>query len=300
MGRYVRGGCTTPGVSVPSPPAHPCCPLTPTSCPLTPASSRHSPQGTFPPRWLHSIPVGLCPHSPTPASACRFWCRRATGRMFASGLRELCPSSRPQSLLPARSPRYTHRWAGGGWERQPGLGCHSRQKALYLTVKIPATCFCRLQTTDLTVSLGGCPWETRTHYPEVSGASGGASTCASRKQSIRPAAHGAVLGGVQEKGVCTLSSGFSAWGELERGWVRGFPDTRLAFALQTPERPRRGIPGLPDGRFHLPPRIHRASDPGLPGKRPCHVRVRHLDVEMCGEPRSLAPPVSWRDQCPGS
>ncbi|XP_011805251.1 PREDICTED: CAD protein isoform X1 [Colobus angolensis palliatus] len=32
----------------------------------------------------------------------------------------------------------------------------------------------------------------------------------------------------------------------------------------TPERPRRGIPGLPDGRFHLPPRIHRASDPGLP------------------------------------
>ncbi|CAO2604118.1 CAD protein [Lemmus lemmus] len=32
----------------------------------------------------------------------------------------------------------------------------------------------------------------------------------------------------------------------------------------TPERPRRVIPGLPDGRFHLPPRIHRASDPGLP------------------------------------
>lgn len=36
--------------------------------------------------------------------------------------------------------------------------------------------------------------------------------------------------------------------------------------FQTPERPRRVMPGLPDGRFHLPPRIHRASDPGLPGK----------------------------------
>uniref|UniRef100_A0A8C0LIW7 Carbamoyl-phosphate synthetase 2, aspartate transcarbamylase, and dihydroorotase n=1 Tax=Canis lupus dingo TaxID=286419 RepID=A0A8C0LIW7_CANLU len=38
----------------------------------------------------------------------------------------------------------------------------------------------------------------------------------------------------------------------------------LGLCLQTPERPRRAVPGLPDGRFHLPPRIHRASDPGLP------------------------------------
>lgn len=54
---------------------------------------------------------------------------------------------------------------------------------------------------------------------------------------------------------------------LRKGWISSFHYTRLMFSLQTPERPRRGIPGLPDGRFHLPPRIHRASDPGLPGKK---------------------------------
>lgn len=60
--------------------------------------------------------------------------------------------------------------------------------------------------------------------------------------------------------------GFSRGIEFEEGLDQQFSNTR-PMSLQTPERPRRGIPGLPDGRFHLPPRIHRASDPGLPGKR---------------------------------
>lgn len=54
---------------------------------------------------------------------------------------------------------------------------------------------------------------------------------------------------------------------LRRGWVSNFQNAVPTLSLQTPERPRRAVPGLPDGRFHLPPRIHRASDPGLPGKK---------------------------------
>lgn len=53
---------------------------------------------------------------------------------------------------------------------------------------------------------------------------------------------------------------------LRKRWVSTSQNAR-PVSLQTPERPRRVVPGLPDGRFHLPPRIHRASDPGLPGKR---------------------------------
>lgn len=37
-----------------------------------------------------------------PPSVCRCWCRLATGRMFASGLRELFPSSRLQPQPPVR------------------------------------------------------------------------------------------------------------------------------------------------------------------------------------------------------
>uniref|UniRef100_A0A287DAQ3 Carbamoyl-phosphate synthetase 2, aspartate transcarbamylase, and dihydroorotase n=2 Tax=Marmotini TaxID=337730 RepID=A0A287DAQ3_ICTTR len=60
------------------------------------------------------------------------------------------------------------------------------------------------------------------------------------------------------------------YGQDVRKWPQGAvpqpPPSAPATSeiTTTPERPRRGIPGLPDGRFHLPPRIHRASDPGLP------------------------------------
>nr|XP_044628053.1 CAD protein isoform X1 [Equus asinus] len=60
------------------------------------------------------------------------------------------------------------------------------------------------------------------------------------------------------------------YGQDVRKWPQGAvpqltPSAPAASEITTtPERPRRGIPGLPDGRFHLPPRIHRASDPGLP------------------------------------
>lgn len=65
------------------------------------------------------------------------------------------------------------------------------------------------------------------------------------------------------------------------GGVPAAPWLQLGLSLQTPERPwhvaasetlrsrasspRRSGPGG-EGRFHLPPRIHRASDPGLPGR----------------------------------
>uniref|UniRef100_A0A8C2MF30 Multifunctional protein CAD n=1 Tax=Cricetulus griseus TaxID=10029 RepID=A0A8C2MF30_CRIGR len=53
----------------------------------------------------------------------------------------------------------------------------------------------------------------------------------------------------------------------------------------TPERPRRVIPGLPDGRFHLPPRIHRASDPGLPAEEPKEKPSRKVvEPELMGTP----------------
>ncbi|ERE67399.1 CAD protein isoform 1 [Cricetulus griseus] len=63
----------------------------------------------------------------------------------------------------------------------------------------------------------------------------------------------------------------------------------------TPERPRRVIPGLPDGRFHLPPRIHRASDPGLPAEEPKEKPSRKVvEPELMGTPDGPcypAPPV---------
>uniref|UniRef100_A0A9L0REJ9 Multifunctional protein CAD n=1 Tax=Equus caballus TaxID=9796 RepID=A0A9L0REJ9_HORSE len=64
------------------------------------------------------------------------------------------------------------------------------------------------------------------------------------------------------------------YGQDVRKWPQGAvpqltPSAPAASEITTtPERPRRGIPGLPDGRFHLPPRIHRASDPGLPAEEP--------------------------------
>lgn len=63
--------------------------------------------------------------------------------------------------------------------------------------------------------------------------------------------------------------------------LHALPQLQLSLLLQTPERPRHMVAGemlrgrassprragpTGDGRFHLPPRIHRASDPGLPGK----------------------------------
>lgn len=98
------------------------------------------PQGTLSPCWLHPFnPSRLSPHSPPLPSACRFWCPRATDRMFASGLRELCPSSRPPSLPPVRSPRYTRCWAGGSLGVAARAGVSGRRKSLYLTVKIPTS-----------------------------------------------------------------------------------------------------------------------------------------------------------------
>uniref|UniRef100_A0A8C3IBY0 Carbamoyl-phosphate synthetase 2, aspartate transcarbamylase, and dihydroorotase n=1 Tax=Chrysemys picta bellii TaxID=8478 RepID=A0A8C3IBY0_CHRPI len=59
-------------------------------------------------------------------------------------------------------------------------------------------------------------------------------------------------------------------------------------ALQTPERPspRRAGP-VGDGRFHLPPRIHRASDPGLPGE--AHVGLEQQGQDSCCYPPGLLP-----------
>ncbi|XP_036190966.1 CAD protein isoform X2 [Myotis myotis] len=65
------------------------------------------------------------------------------------------------------------------------------------------------------------------------------------------------------------------YGQDVRKWPQGAvpqltPSAPAASEVNTtPERPRRVIPGLPDGRFHLPPRIHRASDPGLPAAFLC-------------------------------
>lgn len=80
--------------------------------------------------WLASTPSGsqsgalpLLTGPPLP-SVCRFWCPQAMDRMYASGLRGLFPSSRPQPLPPVRSQRYTH-CSGLGWESwglQPGAG----------------------------------------------------------------------------------------------------------------------------------------------------------------------------------
>uniref|UniRef100_A0A8C2RFB8 Dihydroorotase n=1 Tax=Capra hircus TaxID=9925 RepID=A0A8C2RFB8_CAPHI len=64
------------------------------------------------------------------------------------------------------------------------------------------------------------------------------------------------------------------YGQDVRKWPQGAvpqltPSAPAASELTTtPERPRRSGPALPDGRFHLPPRIHRASDPGLPAEEP--------------------------------
>lgn len=67
----------------------------------------------------------LCPlftRPPLP-SVYRCWCPQATDRMYASGLRGLFPSSHPQPLPPARSPRYPHcSWLGWGVG-----GCSQRQ-----------------------------------------------------------------------------------------------------------------------------------------------------------------------------
>lgn len=72
--------------------------------------------------------------------------------------------------------------------------------------------------------------------------------------------------------------------------VAAAPRFQLSLSLQTPEQPRhvvatetlRSRASSPrragpagDGRFHLPPRIHRASDPGLPGRGALVQRGQH-------------------------
>uniref|UniRef100_A0A286XC64 Multifunctional protein CAD n=1 Tax=Cavia porcellus TaxID=10141 RepID=A0A286XC64_CAVPO len=91
------------------------------------------------------------------------------------------------------------------------------------------------------------------------------------------------------------------YGQDVRKWPQGAvpqpPPSAPATSemTTTPERPRRGIPGLPDGRFHLPPRIHRASDPGLPAEEPKEKASRKAtELELMGTPDSTyypPPPV---------
>ncbi|CAH6786921.1 Cad [Phodopus roborovskii] len=91
------------------------------------------------------------------------------------------------------------------------------------------------------------------------------------------------------------------YGQDVRKWPQGAvpqpPPSVPATAeiTTTPERPRRVIPGLPDGRFHLPPRIHRASDPGLPAEEPKEKPSRKVvEPELMGTPDGPcypAPPV---------
>lgn len=91
------------------------------------------------------------------------------------------------------------------------------------------------------------------------------------------------------------------YGQDVRKWPQGAvpqpppPTPTTTEITTTPERPRRVIPGLPDGRFHLPPRIHRASDPGLPAEEPKEKPPRKVaESELTGTPDGPcypAPPV---------
>ncbi|XP_028927835.1 CAD protein isoform X1 [Ornithorhynchus anatinus] len=107
------------------------------------------------------------------------------------------------------------------------------------------------------------------------------------------------------------------YGQDVRKWPQGAVPQLLSAAppaptseiAKTPERPRRGGPGLPDGRFHLPPRIHRASDPGLPAaflrpgaRTPQGIRAwaddskekplrKAAEPELAGTPDGYLPPV---------
>uniref|UniRef100_A0A8C5P484 Multifunctional protein CAD n=1 Tax=Jaculus jaculus TaxID=51337 RepID=A0A8C5P484_JACJA len=90
------------------------------------------------------------------------------------------------------------------------------------------------------------------------------------------------------------------YGQDVRKWPQGAvpqlpPSTPATEVTTTPERPRRGIQGLPDGRFHLPPRIHRASDPGLPAEEPKEKSSRKAaELELMGTPDGtcyVSPPV---------
>uniref|UniRef100_A0A8C6QTN7 Multifunctional protein CAD n=1 Tax=Nannospalax galili TaxID=1026970 RepID=A0A8C6QTN7_NANGA len=91
------------------------------------------------------------------------------------------------------------------------------------------------------------------------------------------------------------------YGQDVRKWPQGAvpqppPSAPAASEITTtPERPRRAIPGLPDGRFHLPPRIHRASDPGLPAEEPKEKSSRKIvEPELMGNPDGTCyppPPV---------
>ncbi|XP_040848902.1 CAD protein isoform X4 [Ochotona curzoniae] len=91
------------------------------------------------------------------------------------------------------------------------------------------------------------------------------------------------------------------YGQDVRKWPQGVvpqlqPTAPASSEITTtPERPRRGVPGLPDSRFHLPPRIHRASDPGLPAEEPKEKSSRKAtEPELMGTPDSSCyppPPV---------
>uniref|UniRef100_A0A8I6A9Y4 Multifunctional protein CAD n=1 Tax=Rattus norvegicus TaxID=10116 RepID=A0A8I6A9Y4_RAT len=88
------------------------------------------------------------------------------------------------------------------------------------------------------------------------------------------------------------------YGQDVRKWPQGAvpqpppPTPTTTEITTTPERPRRVIPGLPDGRFHLPPRIHRASDPGLPAEEPKEKPPRKVaESELIGTPDGPCYPV---------
>lgn len=101
------------------PPQHIC------ATPLSPPTrgGHRSPRAMFSPCWLPLLQCPALSSLPAPASVFRFWCLQATDRMYASGPRELFPSSHPQPLPPVRSLRYTLLGAElECWELQPREG----------------------------------------------------------------------------------------------------------------------------------------------------------------------------------
>lgn len=156
MGRCVCGRCTIPVVSF-HPTQHICAAHYPSSCPGS------VPQGTFSPCWRHSFnPSRALSSLPAPASCLQVLVPPGYGQDVRKWPQGAVPQP-PPSAPAASEVNTVHTLLGWGSLGVAARAGVSGWKALYLTVKIPTTCFCLLQTTELTVSSGGCLWETQTH-----------------------------------------------------------------------------------------------------------------------------------------
>lgn len=155
MGRYVCGRCTIPVVSF-HPTQHICAARYPSSCPAS------VPQGTFSPCWRHSFSPRRARSSlPAPASCLQVLVPPGYGQDVRKWPQGAVPQLTPSA--PAASEVNTVHTAGLGGSGSGSQGWGFRVEGSLLDSYDPTTCFCLLQTTELTVSLGGCLWETRTH-----------------------------------------------------------------------------------------------------------------------------------------